>query len=89
MAQTELTDGRRVVLRALVENPGSPLREVHRTATELDGSPFTYSPPHGDGWNEERWTVRDHLHSLRDAGLARVEENPYPWYSTAEGRERL
>lgn len=81
------TEEQRIIFDALVSTAGSPLRDVHQAAVEIEGSPFDYSPRHGEGWNDERWTVRKHLHRFRDLGFARVGENPYPWYPTQKGRE--
>lgn len=87
--------GRRVavervnVLRVLEESPGSPLRDVHQELVDMGHSRFEYSPSHGEGWNDERWAVRDHLHALEDGGFAHHGENPYPWYLTDQGKHVL
>lgn len=86
MAHHDLSTERRNVLKALKNRQGSPLREIHQAVVEVEDSRFVFSPPHGDGWNDERWAVRDHLHALKDEGLAWHDENPYPWYLTDKGK---
>lgn len=74
---TDLTEGKRYVLAAVQESPGSALRVIHRTTNGLEGTPFEeYSQE--DGWNDEREEVQDLLWSLKSDDL--VRNDGQQWY---------
>ena len=68
------------LFRAAVQaSSGSSLRVIHRTANELDDSPFDgYSQE--DEWNDERAEVQGILWSLKSDDL--VRNDGQQWYPT-------
>lgn len=89
MVHQDLTSEQRTVLKTLVENPESLLREVHQALVDNEDTEFTYSPDYGEGFNEERFRVQEKLNELQKMGLARVEGRGKPWYPTKEGKTAL
>lgn len=77
--ELDLDEEERYVLAALQEEPGSALRVIHRTATEIAGSPFD-DYQQEDGWNDERQNVRSILWSFEDDGI--VRNDGQLWYPT-------
>lgn len=78
---SDLSEDQRYVLAAVQESAGSALRVIHRTANELDGSPFgEYSEE--DGWNDEREEVQRLLWLLKRNDL--VRNDGQQWYPTDE-----
>lgn len=77
---TELLGKReRYVLRALTDHrSGAARRVIHRTAADLEGSPFTNPDKNG----EERNEVGSILSTLQDMGLAAREKAT--WYPTED-----
>lgn len=70
-----------VVLKAVVDNPGSSLRVIHKNSSQITDSPVEWE----DGWGNERTRVQDVLQDLRDKGSVQLEDRS--WYP-AEQTER-
>jgi len=85
MKMTELNRDQRATLKALVENPGLYLRDIHQALVDREETRFQYSPDPGTGWNEERHEVQTLLYELEDMGFAEVEGKGKPWYPTTDG----
>jgi hypothetical protein len=63
-----------LVLDAVRENPGSPLRSLHRTVAEFDESQVEWEAE----WGESRTSVQTALQELREMELVRLEDRS--WY---------
>ena len=76
-----LSTRERYVLRALWQNQsGAARRVIHRSACEIDGSPFNSPEVNGT----ERDEVGEILTKLEDIGLARREKST--WYPSEDAR---
>jgi hypothetical protein len=63
-----------VVLKAVVDNPGSSLRVIHKNSSQITDSPVEWE----DGWGNERTRVQDVLQDLRDKGSVQLDDRS--WY---------
>jgi len=62
------------VLAAVRNNPGKPLRNIHKTAAKIDESPIEWT----ESWSEERENVRGSLWKLKGVNLVSLTKRS--WY---------
>jgi HEPN domain-containing protein len=74
----EYSDTELAVMRALLARPGVPLRNVHQTAASFDESPVEWT----SDWSNERETVQEILHQLKNSDLAYLKKKS--WFPVEE-----
>lgn len=87
MSSADLTTEHKNILRTLREHHGLHLREIHQALVETENSRFRESPDYGDGWNQERWKIKELRDELAEQGL--ITNDYQTWSLTQTGREVL
>jgi len=76
------------ILDILGEDPGLQLREIHDRLVSSNESSFSYSPPPGSGYNDERYILKGLIEYLNvKQELIAAEGNK--WSLTRKGQQEV